>query len=197
MGNFTLTFTWKRNHKTTPLTLKELFIASIYDSSLAPWPTMSLTLKIHAPHESVSCPLLAKLLDRNGVFPSASKFLTAEFYQHLTGFLYCLVFLFFPSVCRWNAPTFLMLGFFAVIFRVYCADHTYCTLRFPLSTNGETVKRSAADKLGLNLENMLLVELKSNGKGLGWLGCKERGSRLISVQEKWSSLIRVQGKGTW
>ncbi|XP_068242450.1 rap guanine nucleotide exchange factor 4 [Palaemon carinicauda] len=51
-----------------------------------------------------------------------------------------------------------------VIFRVYCADHTYCTLRFSLQTTGDVIKRSAADKLGLRQENLLLVELKSSGE---------------------------------
>ncbi|KAK4289884.1 hypothetical protein Pmani_037176, partial [Petrolisthes manimaculis] len=54
----------------------------------------------------------------------------------------------------------------SVIFRVYCADHTYCTLRFSLQTTSDIIKRSAADKLGLRQENMLLVELKSSGEVL-------------------------------
>jgi hypothetical protein len=52
----------------------------------------------------------------------------------------------------------------AVIFRVYCADHTYCTLRFPLSTTAEVIKVSAADKLGLKHDDLILVEVKSSGK---------------------------------
>ncbi|KAG7173805.1 Rap guanine nucleotide exchange factor 3-like [Homarus americanus] len=52
----------------------------------------------------------------------------------------------------------------SVIFRVYCADHTYCTLRFSLQTTSDVIKRSAADKLGLRQENLLLVELKSTGE---------------------------------
>jgi len=51
----------------------------------------------------------------------------------------------------------------AVIFRVYCADHTYCTLRQPVNATAETVKQSAADKLGLKHEDLVLVEVKSNG----------------------------------
>lgn len=50
-----------------------------------------------------------------------------------------------------------------VIFRVYCADHTYCTLRFPLSTTAEVIKVSAADKLGLKHDDLILVEVKSSG----------------------------------
>ncbi|XP_069942106.1 rap guanine nucleotide exchange factor 4, partial [Cherax quadricarinatus] len=52
----------------------------------------------------------------------------------------------------------------SVIFRVYCADHTYCTLRFSLQTTSDVIKRSAADKLGVRQENLLLVELKSTGE---------------------------------
>ncbi|XP_075237776.1 exchange protein directly activated by cAMP [Lycorma delicatula] len=53
-----------------------------------------------------------------------------------------------------------------VIFRVYCADHTYCTLRFPVSATAETIKINAADKLGLKYprEELVLVELKSTGE---------------------------------
>nr|XP_053629389.1 rap guanine nucleotide exchange factor 4-like isoform X3 [Cherax quadricarinatus] len=51
-----------------------------------------------------------------------------------------------------------------IIFRVYCADHTYCTLRFSLQTTSDVIKRSAADKLGVRQENLLLVELKSTGE---------------------------------
>ncbi|CAG7720641.1 unnamed protein product [Allacma fusca] len=51
-----------------------------------------------------------------------------------------------------------------IIFRVYCADHTYCTLRFHLSTTAETLKHVAADKLGLKHDDLVLVELKSSGE---------------------------------
>lgn len=55
---------------------------------------------------------------------------------------------------------------FIVIFRVYCADHTYCTLRFPLHTTAEIIKACAADKLQLNRgpDDLQLVEVKSNGE---------------------------------
>lgn len=54
----------------------------------------------------------------------------------------------------------------AVIFRVYCADHTYCTLRYPFHTTAEVIKASAADKLSINRPNkeLALVEVKSNGE---------------------------------
>ncbi|XP_059478208.1 rap guanine nucleotide exchange factor 4 isoform X2 [Neocloeon triangulifer] len=51
-----------------------------------------------------------------------------------------------------------------IIFRVYCADHTYCTLRFPLSTTADIIKVSAADKLGLKHDDLILVEVKSSGE---------------------------------
>lgn len=49
---------------------------------------------------------------------------------------------------------------------MYCADHTYCTLRFPLHTTSEIIKTCAADKLQLMraAEDLILVEVKSNGE---------------------------------
>ena len=54
--------------------------------------------------------------------------------------------------------------FFVVIFRVYCADHTYCTLRLSIDSTAETIKLVAADKLKLREDELLLVEVKSNGE---------------------------------
>ncbi|GLV32312.1 Exchange protein directly activated by cAMP [Carabus blaptoides fortunei] len=52
-----------------------------------------------------------------------------------------------------------------IIFRVYCADHTYCTLRLPFSTRAETIKLCAADKLKLRPnDELMLVEVKSTGE---------------------------------
>ncbi|CRL03781.1 CLUMA_CG016279, isoform B [Clunio marinus] len=53
-----------------------------------------------------------------------------------------------------------------IIFRVHCADHTFCTLRFPIYTTAEVIKICAADKLQLNRgpEDLALVEVKSNGE---------------------------------
>lgn len=53
-----------------------------------------------------------------------------------------------------------------IIFRVYCADHTFCTLRFPIYTTAEVIKICAADKLQLNRgpDDLALVEVKSNGE---------------------------------
>ena len=47
---------------------------------------------------------------------------------------------------------------------MYCADHTYCTLRQPVSAAAETIKHNAADKLGLKHEELVLAEVKSNGE---------------------------------
>jgi Rap guanine nucleotide exchange factor 4 len=56
----------------------------------------------------------------------------------------------------------------AVIFRVYCADHTFCTLRFPIYTTAEVIKMCAADKLQITAsrgpDDLVLVEVKSNGE---------------------------------
>lgn len=54
--------------------------------------------------------------------------------------------------------------FLLVIFRVYCADHTYCTLRLPVDSTAETIKLVAADKLKIREDELLLVEVKSNGE---------------------------------
>lgn len=48
---------------------------------------------------------------------------------------------------------------------MYCADHTYCTLRLPVDTTAETIKLVAADKLKMRTnDELLLVEVKSNGE---------------------------------
>lgn len=52
-----------------------------------------------------------------------------------------------------------------IIYRVYCADHTYCTLRTQVATNAEQIKYAAADKLKIRqTEDLALVEVKSNGE---------------------------------
>ncbi|KAG5891364.1 hypothetical protein JTB14_007604 [Gonioctena quinquepunctata] len=52
-----------------------------------------------------------------------------------------------------------------IIFRVYCADHTYCTLRLPVDTPAEAIKLVAAEKLKMRAnDELLLVEVKSNGE---------------------------------
>ncbi|XP_058461700.1 rap guanine nucleotide exchange factor 4 isoform X3 [Malaya genurostris] len=53
-----------------------------------------------------------------------------------------------------------------IIFRVYCADHTYCTLRFPMMASAEIIKACAADKLKIPRipDDLLLVEVRSSGE---------------------------------
>ncbi|GLH02088.1 Guanine nucleotide-releasing factor 2 [Gryllus bimaculatus] len=51
-----------------------------------------------------------------------------------------------------------------IIFRVYCADHTYCTLRFPMNTTADVIKVTAADKLKIRHDDLALAEVKSTGE---------------------------------
>lgn len=53
-----------------------------------------------------------------------------------------------------------------IMSRVYCADHTYTTLKYSMSTTALKIKQVAADKLQIRepLERLLLVEVKSNGE---------------------------------
>ena len=48
------------------------------------------------------------------------------------------------------------------IFKVYCFDHTYTTLRLPMDTKAEVIATQAASKLCLE-DEMLLYEVKSTG----------------------------------
>ncbi|CAG0923913.1 unnamed protein product [Notodromas monacha] len=91
-------------------------------------------------------------------------------------------------------------GFSAVIFRVHCADHTYCTLRFPLEAPAALIKRSAADKLGLKQGDLLLVEVKSTGERIiipdrrtcVATGLSLNGALFISPKEHLDALTPLQ-----
>lgn len=50
-----------------------------------------------------------------------------------------------------------------VVFRVYCADHTYTTIKTPVGATAEAIKRSAAEKLGLK-DELVLVEVKATSE---------------------------------
>ena len=50
----------------------------------------------------------------------------------------------------------------AVLFKVYCIDHTYTTIRVPVSASVREVISAVADKLG-SAEDLLLVSLSSAG----------------------------------
>lgn len=67
---------------------------------------------------------------------------------------------------RINIYTYISTCLLPVIFRVYCADHTYCTLRFAIKSTAESIKTLAADKLQLNRapDDLCLVEVRSNGE---------------------------------
>ena len=53
-----------------------------------------------------------------------------------------------------------------MINRIYCADHTYTTLRCSVTKNASYIKKLAADKLGLNVpaETLILAEVTSSGE---------------------------------
>jgi Rap guanine nucleotide exchange factor 4 len=53
-----------------------------------------------------------------------------------------------------------------VIFKVYCADHTYTTMKMRVDTPASRIIRMAADKLGLRSDqpdDLKLCEVKSTG----------------------------------
>lgn len=71
----------------------------------------------------------------------------------------------YSTICSFDTETKIdLLILISVIFRVYCADHTYCTLRLPVDTTAETIKIVAADKLKMRDDELLLVEVRSNGE---------------------------------
>ena len=49
-----------------------------------------------------------------------------------------------------------------VLFKVYCCDHTYTTIRVPVAASVREVIGAVADKLG-SAEDLLLVNLSSAG----------------------------------
>lgn len=72
---------------------------------------------------------------------------------------------------KWQRKLFLSDGeiikfylYIVVICRVYCADHTYTTLKTAADTTAGSLKVQAAEKLGMDkYSELILVELKSNG----------------------------------
>lgn len=52
-----------------------------------------------------------------------------------------------------------------IICRVYCADHTYTTLKLTMNTKADSIKNQAVEKLNLeNTNDYMLVELKSDNE---------------------------------
>lgn len=86
-----------------------------------------------------------------------------------------------------------------VIFRVYCADHTYCTLRLPVETTAETIKLFAADKLKLRDDDLLLAEVKSNGERVVFkdndisipTALSINGRIMVSPKDHLDALVRI------
>ncbi|CDQ57170.1 unnamed protein product [Oncorhynchus mykiss] len=58
--------------------------------------------------------------------------------------------------------TCIVLSPHAVLFKVYCSDHTYTTIRVPMAASVREVISAVADKLG-SAEDLLLVNLSSAG----------------------------------
>lgn len=51
-----------------------------------------------------------------------------------------------------------------VVFRVYCADHSYATLKTRVDEKAGEIKQLAAHKLNLQDKELILVHVKSNGE---------------------------------
>uniref|UniRef100_A0A8C9WPP6 Rap guanine nucleotide exchange factor 4 n=1 Tax=Scleropages formosus TaxID=113540 RepID=A0A8C9WPP6_SCLFO len=69
----------------------------------------------------------------------------------------------FPTVLRFlNSASQLQCQCPLLLFKVYCSDHTYTTIRVPVAAPVREVIAAAADKLG-SAEDLLLVSLSSAG----------------------------------
>lgn len=91
----------------------------------------------------------------------------------------------------------------SVIFRVYCADHTYCTLRLPVDTTAETIKLVAAEKLQMRpSDELYLVEVKSNGERVVFkdndISCPTaltlNGRIFVSPKDHLDALVSIEKK---
>lgn len=49
-----------------------------------------------------------------------------------------------------------------VLFKVYCMDHTYTTIRVPIAASVKEVINAVADKLGSG-EGLIIVKMSSGG----------------------------------
>ncbi len=68
-------------------------------------------------------------------------------------------------------PNVWLLGiyiYFLDIYKVYCADHTYTTLKLMMDTPVEQIVRHAADKLSIRSDDLVLCEVKSSGGNLSF-----------------------------
>jgi Rap guanine nucleotide exchange factor 4 len=67
---------------------------------------------------------------------------------------------------RFNKRIQFLFLFGIVIFKVYCADHTYTTMKTRVDTPASRIIKVAADKLGLRCDqpdDLKLCEVKSTG----------------------------------
>ena len=49
------------------------------------------------------------------------------------------------------------------VFKIYCADHTYTTLKLPMDTKVKAIIKAAQIKLGVHDRNLILCEVRSSG----------------------------------
>ncbi|XP_064648532.1 rap guanine nucleotide exchange factor 4-like [Lineus longissimus] len=56
------------------------------------------------------------------------------------------------------------------IFKVFCANHTYTTLKLRMDASVEQIIQQAAEKIGLPDDNLVLCEVKSNGERIEFKG---------------------------
>ena len=52
------------------------------------------------------------------------------------------------------------------VFKIYCADHTYTTLKLPMDTKVKAIIKAAQFKLGIHDKDLILCEVTSSG-GMG------------------------------
>lgn len=58
--------------------------------------------------------------------------------------------------------TMFFIDFTLVLFKVYCLDHTYTTIRVPVAASVKEVISAVADKLGSG-EGLIVVKMSSGG----------------------------------
>uniref|UniRef100_A0A4W6FWJ2 Rap guanine nucleotide exchange factor 4 n=1 Tax=Lates calcarifer TaxID=8187 RepID=A0A4W6FWJ2_LATCA len=85
-------------------------------------------------------------------------------------------------------PIFALLLMSPVLFKVYCCDHTYTTIRVPVATSVREVIGAVADKLG-SAEDLLLVSLSSAGG-------ESSGSCMLTNKLHETPLLEQEGPST-
>ena len=73
-----------------------------------------------------------------------------------------LILLYFHLILLCLLPCMCCTYLLTVLFKVYCPDHTYTTIRVSVSASVSEVISAVADKLG-SAEDLLLVSLSSAG----------------------------------